>query len=128
MSEVLVGARPVSPVSRFYRVSSTWRHYDELQLPDGLLVTSDSVCSFNPVYGHGMTVAALQAEKLDELLNAAAASSEQLNSAATAATAAAAAAGGTRKRPAGWLDGFPQQHQQAIKPIIQRVWDLSVGE
>jgi hypothetical protein len=98
-------------------VSSTWRHYEQLDLPDGLLVAADAVASFNPIYGHGMSVAALEMNTLDQLLAARAGN-------AAAATAAAAAGGGEGVR----LAGISQEFQQAITPIVQKVWDLSVGE
>jgi hypothetical protein len=42
------------------------RHYDRLeQFPDGVVAVGDAVCAFNPVYGQGMTAAALGAEVLD---------------------------------------------------------------
>ena len=50
--------------------TSTWRHFEELTLPDGLLVMGDSCSSFNPTYGQGMTVAVMEAVALRDMLAA----------------------------------------------------------
>lgn len=65
----LRAGEPLGAVSAQRYPASTWRRYDKLrQFPAGLLVIGDAICSFNPVYMQGMTMAALQAVALRNCL------------------------------------------------------------
>jgi 2-polyprenyl-6-methoxyphenol hydroxylase-like FAD-dependent oxidoreductase len=63
-------ADPVDDAVRFKYPASVWRRYDQLtRFPDGLLVMGDAVCSFNPIYAQGMTVAGMETLTLRKQLD-----------------------------------------------------------
>jgi flavin-dependent dehydrogenase len=79
--------------------TSIRRRWERLErVPDGYLTIGDALCSFNPVYGQGMTAAALEAEALDATLGAA----------------------GLRK-------GLPASYYRRVAKVVDTPWSLSAG-
>src|SRR5262249_54278095 len=73
------------------------------RFPEGYIVMGDAMCSFNPVYGQGMTVSAIEAQVLDVCLR------QSLSS------------------PNG-LNGLPQRFFHRAAKEIGAPWKVATGE
>ena len=102
--QVLRGAQALGPATVHRMPSAVRRHYERLvHFPDGLAVIGDAACTFNPIYGQGMAVAALGAQALEACL----------------------AEGGAR---AGDLRGVGLSFQRRLARILDAHWDLATLE
>ncbi|MGW1792760.1 NAD(P)/FAD-dependent oxidoreductase [Streptomyces tubercidicus] len=98
--ELLAQAEPQSPVHAFRDTRNRRRHFERPgALPEGLLVLGDAACTFNPIYGQGMSVAALGALAVRGTL---------------------AAGGGLRP-------GVTAEAQRAVARTVEPAWLTAVG-
>jgi 2-polyprenyl-6-methoxyphenol hydroxylase-like FAD-dependent oxidoreductase len=97
--ETIRNGEPLSEIKRFRFIGSLRRRYERLEhVPEGLIAMGDAVCSFNPVYGQGMTVGAIEAEALSRAV--------------------------TEARVEGGIGpDFGQRWFQTIRPVVDAAWN-----
>lgn len=67
--ELIKDAERLDGITHHRFPTSIQRHYERMpSFPEGFVVVGDAICSFNPVYGQGMSSAALQVRALQEVL------------------------------------------------------------
>jgi 2-polyprenyl-6-methoxyphenol hydroxylase-like FAD-dependent oxidoreductase len=104
--EAIKDAKPLTEIWSFRKGENRLRHYDQLSRHiEGFLVFGDAVYALNPVYGQGMTVAALGAMEIDKCLR------EQQTT-----------------QPNGDLIGLAKRFQKRLATVIAGPWQMATGE
>lgn len=99
--QIVRQAEPLSDFVAHKLPSSQRRHYEKMaRFPAGLAVMGDAMCSFNPIYGQGMTVSALEAEALEATL---------------------------AEQPGAWAS-FAKRYFARATQWIDIAWSMAVGE
>jgi 2-polyprenyl-6-methoxyphenol hydroxylase-like FAD-dependent oxidoreductase len=70
IAEAVALATPISPVYSSRMMANRFRHYERWDGPAGFVAVGDAVCAFNPVYGQGMTSAAVCGRILRDQISA----------------------------------------------------------
>jgi 2-polyprenyl-6-methoxyphenol hydroxylase-like FAD-dependent oxidoreductase len=121
-----------------YKFASSRRvHFEKVALPAGFVVLGDAMCSFNPIYAQGMTVAAVQAEALGAALDRGEIDDVQRELARIAHGAWLLAAGadlgypevvGERTRVSAWIRSYMRKVFRACSvdgEVVAALWDVT---
>ncbi len=68
IANAIGAARPLGPIAGYARTANRQRHFERIRVPEGFFAVGDAVFALNPVYGQGMTVAAMGARLLGKHL------------------------------------------------------------
>jgi 2-polyprenyl-6-methoxyphenol hydroxylase-like FAD-dependent oxidoreductase len=97
---IISKAEPLTEIVTYKYPASVRRHYEKLKhFPEGFLVIGDAFASFNPIYGQGMTSAAMQTHVLKDTLQ------QHLN-----------------------LHGLWKSYFKRAAKVVDMPWQLAVGE
>jgi len=67
--DAISGAKPLTSISGFRMMENRIRHFEKMKRwPERLVALGDGVCAFNPVYAQGMTMAAIGAKLLSDMI------------------------------------------------------------
>jgi 2-polyprenyl-6-methoxyphenol hydroxylase-like FAD-dependent oxidoreductase len=120
VGDLIDGAEALGPVRVTNSTANRRRRFERMTpWPRGLIVLGDAVASFNPVYGHGMSVAAQEAEILRTTLDSQGVSPELAVTVQRAIAAPASAAWG---HAAGSDVRFPGTTGAAPSIIDRLLW------
>ena len=100
--DAMCEAEPLTPIKTHRATQNRVRRYDRAELPHNFLLLGDAVCAFNPVYGQGMTAAALGAVTLHKNL--------------------------IEQRRYGNLVGLSRRFQKQLAKVNEAPWMLATGE
>ncbi|MEM7132386.1 MAG: 2-polyprenyl-6-methoxyphenol hydroxylase-like oxidoreductase [Chloroflexota bacterium] len=104
--DLICNAEPLGEPYGFQRASNRLREYDKLpRYLEGLLAIGDSVYALNPVYGQGMTVAALGVKALQEVLQT-----------------------HQKRHELSSVRGVAQEFQKKLARVIAGPWQLATGQ
>jgi flavin-dependent dehydrogenase len=99
IADLLAHAEPLTDVTVTHSTANHRYYYERLKVwPKGLIALGDSVAAFNPIYGHGMSVAAQGALSLRHLVSS------------------------------GLSGNLARQAQRAIARTVNVAWSLAVGQ
>ena len=99
--DAIKSAKPLGAVHGYRNTVNRMRHYDKLaRFPEGLIVIGDAYAHFNPTYAQGMTVAALSADALAQVL----------------------------KRRPGAVSGLGREFQKRAAKVLAPAWTMTTTE